>query len=273
MKKQKLAVVFAALLTLVGFSSCLNSEDDGIRQYYGYMEVNPGFTSVTFSTPDGVEFVPSKSVTSSSNSKLAFIYCQYNANDLTTDSKKLSVTLLSDPVYLKSLDYTGGSVLPAETSTVSLSSLGESDGGIWGFNKYLILMPSYKVKKGTTQENLSSELTNHQLSVYYVPENDDTNTNTLKLYLRYQIAGVGTSSTEENVDDTESWASDYTIQYSDAVYVTLSNFIARYQSAHGAEPEKITVEYEVNNGTSFPSIAKKQTKTVTYTLYKNTTNN
>lgn len=135
MKKQKLAVVFAALLTLVGFSSCLNSEDDGIRQYYGYMEVNPGFTSVTFSTPDGVEFVPSKSVTSSSNSKLAFIYCQYNANDLTTDSKKLSVTLLSDPVYLKSLDYTGGSVLPAETSTVSLSSLGESDGGIWGFNK------------------------------------------------------------------------------------------------------------------------------------------
>ena len=273
MKKQKLAVVFAALLTLVGFSSCLNSEDDGIRQYYGNMEVNPGFTYVTFSTPDGVEFVPSKSVTSSSNSKLAFIYCQYNANDLTTDSKKLSVTLLSDPVYLKSLDYTGGSVLPAETSTVSLSSLGESDGGIWGFNKYLILMPSYKVKKGTTQENLSSELTNHQLSVYYVPENDDTNTNTLKLYLRYQIAGVGTSSTEENVDDTESWASDYTIQYSDAVYVTLSNFIARYQSAHGAEPEKITVEYEVNNGTSFPSIAKKQTKTMTYTLYKNTTNN
>ena len=30
MKKQKLAVIFAALLTMVGFSSCLNSEDDGI---------------------------------------------------------------------------------------------------------------------------------------------------------------------------------------------------------------------------------------------------
>ena len=35
MKKQKLAVVFAALLTMVGFSSCLNSEDDGIRERPG----------------------------------------------------------------------------------------------------------------------------------------------------------------------------------------------------------------------------------------------
>lgn len=31
MKKQKLAVVFTALLTMVGFSSCLNSGDDNLN--------------------------------------------------------------------------------------------------------------------------------------------------------------------------------------------------------------------------------------------------
>lgn len=70
MKKQKLAVIFAALLTMVGFSSCLNSEDDGISEYYGYLEVNSGW-GVTFSTPDGLEFVPNKTITTTPSSRLA----------------------------------------------------------------------------------------------------------------------------------------------------------------------------------------------------------
>lgn len=40
MKKQKWAVVFAALLAMVGFSSCLSSEDDGVRTLEDYAEVN-----------------------------------------------------------------------------------------------------------------------------------------------------------------------------------------------------------------------------------------
>lgn len=86
MKKQKLAVIFAALLTMVGFSSCLNSEDDGISEYYGYLEVNSGW-GVTFSTPDGLEFVPNKTITTTPSSRLAFVYCQYNDVDLTAETK------------------------------------------------------------------------------------------------------------------------------------------------------------------------------------------
>lgn len=275
MKKQKWAVIFAALLTMVGFSSCLNSEDDGISEYYGYLEVNSDWSGVTFSTPDGLQFVPSKSITTTSNSKLAFVYCQYNDADLTTETKKLPVTMLSNPVYLNDLGY-AESTLPDETSTVSLYSLGENGGGIWGYNKYLVLTPAYFLKKGTTTENLSSELVNHHLSVYYVPENDNVNAKTLKLYLRYQITGIEDSSAEEAAGATESWATDYTVKYSDAVYMNLSILLAQYENAHGAKPEKLEVEYEYNNNSmSVPTkdTNKKQTKTVVYELYKDTTTN
>ena len=62
MKKQKLAVVFAALLTMVGFSSCLNSEDDGIREWGGYFEVNNTYGSVNFVDPTGIQLVPNKTI-------------------------------------------------------------------------------------------------------------------------------------------------------------------------------------------------------------------
>ena len=274
MKKQKLAVIFAALLTMAGFSSCLNSEDDGISEYYGYLEVNSGW-GVTFSTPDGLQFVPNKTVTTTASSKLAFVYCQYNDVDLTAETKKLPVTLLRDPVYLKDLGY-AESTLPDVTSTVSLYSLGENGGGIWGYNKYLVLTPAYFLKKGTTDENLSTELVNHNLKVYYVPAEDNVTTKTLKLYLRYQLTGIDDSSTEEGAETSEAWANDYKVKYSDAVYVSLSSLLAQYENAHGEKPEKLEVDYEYNNNSyTVPTkdTNKKRTKTVVYNLYKETAAN
>lgn len=275
MKKQKLAVIFAALLTMAGFSSCLNSEDDGISEYYGYLEVNSGWGNVTFSTPDGLQFVPNKTVTTTASSKLAFVYCQYNDVDLTAETKKLPVTLLRDPVYLKDLGY-AESTLPDVTSTVSLYSLGENGDGIWGYNKYLVLTPAYFLKKGTTDENLSTELVNHNLKVYYVPAEDNVTTKTLKLYLRYQLTGIDDSSTEEGAETSEAWANDYKVKYSDAVYVSLSSLLAQYENAHGEKPEKLEVDYEYNNNSyTVPTkdTNKKRTKTVVYNLYKETAAN
>lgn len=145
---------------------------------------------------------------------------------------------------------------------------------MWGNNKYLILAPTIFLKKGTTSENLSTELLNHRLTLYYLSAEGDEDANTLKLYLRYEISGIGESSTEET-DDKESWASDYNIQYTRLSYVNLQPIISMYKSTHsGSDPEKVTVEYEYNNSaSSIPTIAKKQTKTVTYSLYTETSSN
>lgn len=280
MKKQKLAVVFAALLTMVGFSSCLNSEDDGITEIVDYVEVSTStFGSTSFNSMYGWVCVPNKSLTTTPKSQMAYIAYRYEDADLqsimsaTSSSKNLPVTLLQDPVYLQDLGYPS-TILPEETKTVSIYSLGDRDALVWGNNKYLILAPTIFLKKGTTSENLSTELANHSLRLYYLSSEDDEAAKTLKLYLRYEISGIGGSSTDE-ADETESWASDYNIQYTNVSYVNLQNVISMYKSAHGgSEPEKVTVEYEYNNSaSSVPTIAKKQTKTVTYTLYKDTSSN
>lgn len=279
MKKQKLAVVFAALLTMVGVSSCLNSEDDGIREWGGYFEVNNTYGSVNFVDPTGIQLVPNKTIIDApASSALAYINYQYKDEDMAQieQTKKLPVTLLQDPIYLKRLDCST-TTLPEETKTVSIYSLGERDALVWGNNKYLILAPTILLKKGTTSENLSTELLNHRLTLYYLSAEGDEDANTLKLYLRYEISGIGGSSTDE-ADETESWASDYNIQYTNVSYVNLQNVISMYKSTHGGkEPEKVIVEYEYNNSnnstSSVPTIAKKQTETVTYTLYKDTSSN
>ena len=284
MKKQKLAVVFAALLTMVGaalltmvgFSSCLNSEDDGIREWGGYFEVNNTYGSVNFVDPTGIQLVPNKTIIDApASSALAYINYQYKDDDMAQieQTKKLPVTLLQDPVYLKRLDCLT-TTLPEETKTVSVYSLGERDALVWGNNKYLILAPTIFLKKGTTSENLSTELLNHRLTLYYLSAEGDEDANTLKLYLRYEISGIGGSSTEET-DDKESWASDYNVRYTNVSHVNLQPIISMYKSTHsGSEPEKVTVEYEYNNSTSsIPTIAKKQTKTVTYNLYTETSSN
>lgn len=277
MKKQKLAVVFAALLTMVGFSSCLNSEDDGITEIGDYAEVSTStFGSTSFNSMYGWVCVPDKSLTTMPESELAQIFYRYEDADLqsimsgTSTSKNLPVTLLQDPIYLKRLDCST-TTLPEETKTVSIYSLGERDALVWGNNKYLILAPTIFLKKGTTSENLSTELLNHRLTLYYLSAEGDEDANTLKLYLRYEISGIGESSTEET-DDKESWASDYNIQYTNVSYVNLQPIISMYKSTHsGSDPEKVTVEYEYNNSaSSIPTIAKKQTKTVTYSLYTET---
>lgn len=280
MKKQKLAVVFAALLTMVGFSSCLNSEDDGITKIVDYAEVSTStFGSTSFNSMYGWVCVPDKSLTTAPESQMAYIAYQYEDADLqsimsgTSTSKNLPVTLLQDPVYLKRLDCLPTAV-PETTKTVSIYSLGEKDALVWGENKYLILAPAISLKKGTTSENLSTELANHRLSLYYLSSEDDETAKTLKLYLRYEISGIGGSTTEET-DDNESWASDYNIQYTNVSYVNLQSVISMYKAAHGgSDPEKVTVDYEYNNsGTTVPTIANKITKTVTYNLYKKTSNN
>ena len=103
MKKQKWAVVFAALLAMVGFSSCLSSEDDGVRTLEDYAEVNSSsFGGLSFTSMYGSVCEPNKTVTSTPESKLAYIAYQYNNADmqaLTSTSTNLPVTLLYDPVY------------------------------------------------------------------------------------------------------------------------------------------------------------------------------
>lgn len=266
MKRFKWAALVAAMVSMVGFTSCLNNDDDGTRTTLGYFRAVGNYGAVYFQDMYDFKYQPTTSLMDSPTSELAFLYFTYNQNDITQGATSIDITLLQNPTYLKRLYV--GTTLPDEKETVSLVDLSSANGGIWGVNEFLVLSPTYLLKSGTTDENLTEELANHRLEVYY-DANENTNTSTLTLNLRYTISGA---TAPEEGSDAEHWADEYTVPYTDAVYVRLSDVISKYQvNNSGNDPEKIVVEYEDYNGSgSVPTMDpdKKLSRTISYDWVK-----
>ena len=259
MKRMKWAAVCVALAAMAGFTSCLDNDDDGTRSGYGYYRVvNSYYGTTYFEDIYGYKYIPTASFLSTSSSELAYILFSYNQNDMTQGAKELDITLEGEPVYLERLGF-NSTALPAEDKTVSITSLNASSGGIWGNNEFLILMPTLMLKSSTTEENLSSELANHRLTLYYVP-GEDTDSKTLTLHLRYTIDGIESSDEESSTDE---WEKDYNISYNYPAYVNISQAISAYNSAGNVgNPEKIVIEYEKGSPTMDPE--KKTSETAPY---------
>ena len=90
MKKQKLAVIFAALLTMVGFSSCLNGENDPTVSPQELMKVNGVAGYYTFTSAYGYTITPlNMSALSSLNlGSYAIVQYSYDSSLLEWDESK-----------------------------------------------------------------------------------------------------------------------------------------------------------------------------------------
>lgn len=244
----------AVLALTMGFTSCMD-DDDGTGQSVGYFRAVSSYGTVYFEDAYGIRYNPVPTITTTPSSQLAFLYFSYDYGNVSETMTSIDITLLQDPVYLTRY-YCQTSSLPDENETVSLYAL---SGGIWGENQYLVLTPTFLIDSNTTTETLESELEKHNLTIYYVPgeENDE---GTLTLHLRYQVTGV-TDSEDGSEDDT--WAEDYNLSYTDAIYVNISEILAAYQSEYSGDPEKIVVEYEQND-TPTTDPDEKTSKTVEY---------
>lgn len=258
MKKFKFGVLAMALVSMLGFTSCLDSGDPGPNQRYMCLRAKSGlFGGVTFEDPSGFEYIPSNSMSlSAPTSQLALVYFTYEAETLTQESKSVDVTLLQDPAYLNIYGALNTSV-PASSETVSIYNLPTNNAFIWGYNEYLVLSPLYYLKNGTTSSDLKEELANHKLTVYYDSSEEVTN-KTLPLHLRYQITGI------DGTD--EDWGTDYNnVGYTDYAYINLKSFVSQYKAVHGEEPEKVSIEFEKFGNTSIPTMNpdKKMSQVIT----------
>lgn len=90
MKKQKLAVVFAALLTMVGFSSCLNGENDPTVYPQELMKVNGIAGYYTFTSAYGYTITPlnMSALSDLSLGSYAIVQYSYDSSLLEWDESK-----------------------------------------------------------------------------------------------------------------------------------------------------------------------------------------
>lgn len=208
-----------------------------------------GYT--TFEDASGFQYIPTKTLTTSPTSRLAFLYFEIDTSTLTQESTSADITLLQNPIYLREMN-TALSSVPEEEVTVALYGIPSNGCAIWGKYEFLIMTPNFYLKKGTTTSNLNSELPNHRLTVYYDSTEKEVANGTLRLHIRYRIA---------NADMTDdNWGQDYNVQYSEYVFIDLASIISAYRNNNENEyPTRIELEYEMYNAYSATSDSSKKT--------------
>ena len=72
MKRFKWAALVAAMVSMVGFTSCLNNDDDGTRTTLGYFRAVGNYGAVYFQDMYDFKYQPTTSLMDSPTSELAF---------------------------------------------------------------------------------------------------------------------------------------------------------------------------------------------------------
>ncbi|MDM8305045.1 MULTISPECIES: hypothetical protein [Bacteroidaceae] len=253
MKKFKFGVLAMALVSMLGFTSCLDSGDPGPQQVGGYMEVSSSFYGTTFLSDYGVTFVPTQMLTSSPTSSVAYIYGTLPEDEVVTaETKSVNINLAQDPIYLREMSPVLTSV-PEKSQTVGLYEM--RGCAIWGEYKYFIYSFAYLLKKGTTTETVNTARDEFRINVYYDSNETGVAKGTLKLHIRCEAKGIDTSK--------ENWGQEYTAGYLEDVFVRMDPIISQYKANNNGEyPKRIEVEYEKSSlvyATSDPNAKLSQT--------------
>ena len=253
MKKFKIGVLSMAMVSMLGFTSCLDSGDPGPQQIGGYMEVSSSFYGTTFLSDYGVTFVPTQMLTSTPSSSVAYIYGTLPEDEVVTaETKSVNINLAQDPIYLREMSPVLTSV-PEKSQTVGLYDM--RGCLLWGEYKYFIYSFAYLLKKGTTTETLNTARDEFRINVYYDSNETGVAKGTLKLHIRCEANGIDTSK--------ENWGQEYTAGYLEDVFVRMDPIISQYKANNNGEyPQRIEVEYEKSSlvyATSDPNAKLSQT--------------
>lgn len=180
MKKMKLAVVFAALVSVLGFSSCLNDGDSSpSANWTGYATVKESYMgTVSLVGDDGLQFTPVSSsvlaplkLSDGTYYKRVIVAVRFTEDEVITEGKtnyKISELVNYTGVAYKNFT-TRPDTLKNDYPLVSLDM--GNNGKIWAKNGFVNLPFTYKVNS-----NLSSD----DFHMYAVDAKEDT------LYTRFR---------------------------------------------------------------------------------------
>lgn len=248
MRKTNFMVLALAILSMVGFTSCLNNNGNQSSSAYAFLEVESYMGSVSYYDASGIRVIPSTKPTVDPTSKLIFAYMEYNSEDLNETKKTLTV---SNFQYSNMTSIATGYEAPA-SSTVSCSVT--SAPMIWGENKYCIIPISFYLKDST-----ADELKKHNFIVYADAEKDLSSDGVLTIHLRQTIEDLSTS-----VPNGTPANQVYTTAGTNTMFFSLTQF-ASMSNADGVTPKKIKIAYQAPASSSVEVIAPDAEKDETLT--------
>lgn len=219
MKRIKLAVCAAALMAMMGFSSCLNGDVNTTQQLSLILKAETDYLGIEtyFVDAYGIKYKPVSTTLINKESDFAVVPMQFDTSTFNAQTSSYDITLLGEPSFLKGLRINGeASTVPdPQTLTAALNLVddGYTRGTVWGKNEYLILPIIFPINKDvdlSDQTELKNELSKHHFNITFDPEKMlSEDGDSLKLKLTYTVDGV---------DDAEEYAKTYTQTVADTRY-------------------------------------------------------
>lgn len=233
MRKKNFIMFGLALLSVLGFSSCMNGSNDSTGTAYVFLEVDKYMDYVSYTDPSGLKILPSPTPTTDPTSKLIFAYMEYDSNAVTEGMKQLQVTNFAYSNLTEIEDVYSAPTESTVTCAVSAA------GAIWGSgdrkNKYCILPMTFYVK-----ENKADELNKHRFVAYADGANDFSD-GVLTIHLRHTVEGL-----EGFVPEGTTAGSVFTTAVPCNMFFNLRNLLSSVTNGEGnaVDVKKIKIAYQ-----------------------------
>ena len=239
MKKQKLAVIFAALLTMVGFSSCLNGETDPTVSPQEFMKVNGGVGYYSFTSSLGYTITPANmSALKDVQLSTSYAYVIYSYDSSLMEWNEDKSATINTAVGIRD-----GWAMPRATveedGNAPILSLQNNIGLISYFypayyDKYNLFIPiTYYYD---SSEESGEDIDTHSFALYYDSE-EASDKGTLLMHLRHKVINPAIKREKTN---TES------------VHFNIAAVLSAYTAKTGISmPDKIVIEYEESQTSSY----------------------
>lgn len=195
MKKTKFTVLFTALMTVLGLSSCLGDPDPYVTQTE-IMKVNDYMGFYSFGSAAGYTVEPTNSnlLTEPFDNQYSWVTYKYDTRTLTQGSNKIQAEI-QYLLPINEIQYMSGSI----ESTASMHTVSSSVKFYDKTNVFINL--TYYYKDSEDNDVLKEELAKHNFYLYKATaeEDEDVNDNTMVLYLIHTVSDPDQNGERDDV--------------------------------------------------------------------------
>lgn len=233
MKKIKLAAMFAAVVAMLGLSSCLDGDTNNISTGMEFVR-NKGIAGYyNFENSAGLNLVPTNQkqwAETSVTTPFVIIQFQYSPDSIKQNSKRLPITL-QGMAAVKDAQY---SLVNTEWANAPIYQAGLSAFPYFDKNN-LFLGVQYFVKTGSDGKLDAAEMgASHEFGLYCEKtEKESISGNSLVLYIQHQVKDLSL-----NKDRKSNTGFDY-------VHFSLMEAVNWYKGVKNDLPENLIIKYKV----------------------------
>ena len=238
MKKMKWAAMFAAAMAMLGFTSCLNSDDNNSTYPgYEYVKIKSSIGYYSFSSTNGFTITPINQKdlfnVNFGNANYALMSYQYSPDSVNTVTKSVDVNVIGIAPVETGRSLYNENEMTNFNANAPFYAVGIDSYAFPYFDENsLFLMVAYYAKIGTDNKVDTAEGI-HDFGLYYDVNADQEAlySDDLVLTLHHKVY-----NTALNKERTK-----YTSKY---LHFDIRNAVSQYQSKHNSLPDKIVIKYK-----------------------------